>query len=634
MNIKSTIIRILAAAAFALLPSFVSAQPDSIRKIGYQADSLRRAYRFQEAMDTYGRALDMFTDSLMTAEDSLLAQDLSDRFLMAENGRNMMDFAYIPKVVARHTFSLEDFFLYYPLPDSSWRATPCQLDTLSNPFSKAVYVPEDADMIYWSAEDKDGIRNIYKSELQDTVWTAPSLLNEHTTSAGNEIYPMVSADGKTMYFASEGLYGLGGYDIYVSEWDEESGDWSVPVNMGFPYSSPADDFLLINTDDSRYTVFASNRDCVQDSVRVYVLEFDSMPVRHSVSDPEELRAIAALEPVAEDVGQVDQAVVETDVPENVDTRRYMEKMYQVRGLRDSISVYGTKIDEARILYGQTSDEDDKVQLTGEITAREIILSILQDSLAKASADLQKIEMEFLFSGIMIDPDKLLAEADREIVGQTADYVFSKRSFGPDLQLDMLKPEVKFDYSFRILPVGQFAEDNTIPDGLVYQIQIFSSYTRANVNQLKGLSPVFEQVAAKGRYTYRVGLFRTYNDVLTHLNAVKRAGFRTAFIVAFHDGKEINVAKARALENEDGKENARSEYYEVRIIPVDGEMDPVITEGIRQRSEGKDIARVELEDGTQVYIVGPFLEKEKADAVADFVKAMDIGEVEARLVPQS
>ena len=90
MNIKSTIIRILAAAAFALLPSFVSAQPDSIRKIGYQADSLRRAYRFQEAMDTYGRALDMFTDSLMTAEDSLLAQDLSDRFLMAENGRNMM----------------------------------------------------------------------------------------------------------------------------------------------------------------------------------------------------------------------------------------------------------------------------------------------------------------------------------------------------------------------------------------------------------------------------------------------------------------------------------------------------------------------------------------------------------------
>jgi hypothetical protein len=64
------------------------------------------------------------------------------------------------------------------------------------------------------------------------------------------------------------------------------------------------------------------------------------------------------------------------------------------------------------------------------------------------------------------------------------------------------------------------------------------------------------------------------------------------------------------------------------------MDSVIAEGIRQRSEGKDIARVELEDGTQVYIVGPFLEKEKADAVADFVKAMDIGEVESRLVPQS
>lgn len=626
MKSIGTIIGCFIAAALSLVPSAVSAQTDSIRRVGAYADSLHRAYRFQEAMDAYEDALDMFVDSLMTVEDSLLAIDLSDRLLMAENGRNMKDFAYVPTVVARHRFSLDDFFLYYPLQDSSWRSVPCQLDTTSHPFSKAVYLPAGADRIYWSAEDQEGIRNIYGSELQDTVWTAPSLLNEHMTSAGDEIYPMVSPDGRMMYFASEGLYGVGGYDIYVSEWDEEAGDWSIPVNMGFPYSSPADDFLLVNTDDGRYTVFASNRDCPKDSVWVYVLEYDTMPVRHAVSDPDELMAVSRLEPVEK---TVEESSVETDVPENVDTRRYMEKMFQVRDLRDSISYYGTSIEEARIRYSQASSEDVRVQLNGEITAREIILSILQDSLAVAAAQLQEIEMEFLFSGVMIDPDKLLAEADREIVGQTADYVFSKRSFGPAPDLDMLKPEVKFDYSFKILPVGQFAEDNTLPDGLVYQIQIFSAYNRADVSQLKGLSPVFESVAAKGRYTYRVGLFRTYNDVLANLNAVKRAGFRTAFIVAFNDGKEMNVAKARAMENDESS----TEYYEVRIVPEDGELDAVVAEGIRQRSEGKDIARVELEDGTLVYVVGPFLEKAKADAVTDFVSAMAIGDARTLVIPQ-
>ena len=55
------------------------------------------------------------------------------------------------------------------------------------------------------------------------------------------------------HFASKGLYGVGGYDLYVSELDKETGDWSIPVNMGFPYSSPYNDFLLVNSEDGKYT---------------------------------------------------------------------------------------------------------------------------------------------------------------------------------------------------------------------------------------------------------------------------------------------------------------------------------------------------------------------------------------------
>lgn len=602
---------ILVSALILLQSLCLSAQTEKAVVEVHKGDSLRLQYRFEEAAQAYMTASDMLVDSLLTPADSLFKLDVSDRLLMAENGISMMDYVYVPNVVARHRFSIDDFYLYYPLADGSWRPAPSQLDTASHEFSKASYIPDDADVIYWSATDKDGIRNIFHSEHQDTVWSVPALLNERMTSPSDEIYPMLSQDGTKLYFSSAGLYGIGGYDIYVSEWDPSVGEWSVPVNMGFPYSSPYDDFLYAGSEDGKYSVFASNRDCSKDSVSVYVLEYDTMPVRRPVEDEDELKNIMSLAPAQMNAsGSVSE--VEADIPENLDTRRYMLKMSEVRMLRDSIDRLGAAVEDARISY------DEEAVLDGEFA-----LVALRDSLAKATAILQEIEMEFLFSGVIIDPDKLLAEADREIAVQTADFVFTRNNPGKPLSLNMLEPEPEFDYSFKILEEGQFAADNTIPSGLVYQIQIFSSNVKAGVSKLKGLSPVFETRTATGRYIYRVGLFRNYSDVLSNLNSVKRAGFRSAFIVAFSEGKEINVATARSLE----AKNRETVLYEVRIDTAGGELDPTAADGIRQQAPDKDIARVEMSDGTNVFVVGPFTDKAKADNLASFITAMGVGSAE-------
>lgn len=601
-------------------PFSLEAQPGRALTEMKRGDSLREAYRFDEALEVYGDAMAMLPDSI-TMDDSLLKMDISDRLLMAENGRNMMDFVYKPHVIARHRFSIEEFFLYYPLPDNSWRSLPCQIDSTVHSLSKAVYVPDGKDVIYWSASDSEGVRNIYKTEFRDSIWTVPALLNEGMTSMGDEIYPMLSPDGKKMYFSSEGLYGVGGQDLYVSEWDEAANDWSLPVNMGFPYSSPADDFLLANSEDGRYTVFASNRDCPADSVWVYVIEYDDMPVRYPVLDEEELRHIAMLEPEDEEDSTEEVA---TDIPENIDTRRYMSKMSEVRSLRDSISFLGMKMEDARVRYAQSVRDEEKASLETSIIEYELLIPVLQDSLERASAQLQEIEMEFLFSGVVIDPDKLLAEADREIAGQTAEYVFARRRMGSPLSLRMQEPEPTFDYSFKILDEGQFAEDQTLPKGLIYQIQMFALQKKATVKQLKGLSPVFESLTPKGKYVYKVGLFSTYSDVLAHLNAVKKAGFRNAFIVAAFDGKEMAVSKARAKEAE---LQEKASLYEVRINTGSSELDFAISGGIRQQAAGKDIARTIDSSGANIYVVGPFADKESAEKVAGFVRAMGVADTE-------
>ena len=569
-----------------------------------KGDNLKSRYHFEEALSTYRQALELAQQQ----SDSSIAKVIEDRILMAENGKNMTAFAYAPKVVARHKFSIEDFFLYYPLEDRSWRQIPNVLDSAADHrFHKAMYVPDGLEKLYWSAEDEDGTRNLYTSSLQDTVWAVPALINEQLTSVSDEIYPLLSADGKHLYFSSAGLHGIGGYDLYVSDWDEETQDWSAPENLGFPYSSPADDFLFYNTPDGRHTIFASNRDCSQDSVYIYVLDFDNMPIRRTIDNPDELLKIASLEPSSVSA-KVSSAPVKTSIPENVDTRRYVQKMSQVRMLRDSISIYAGLIDSKKNAAQR--------------------INVLQDSLGKAQAELQKIEMDFLFKGVVIDPEKLMVEADREIVSETNGYSFSRMSMGDPLVLTVLEPEVKFDYSFKILEEGQFAEDQNLPSGVVYQIQIFATKYKAKIKDLKGLSPVYESRGANGHYVYRVGVFRTYNDVLSNINAVKRAGFKGAYIVPFVDGKVVKLATAKAQEAAKKEEQA---FYEVRIIPAGGSLDSAVSSGIRQQAGGKDIARVQGQDGSTVYVVGPFNEKAKADALVEFVKAMGVSDVSSNKV---
>lgn len=555
----------------------------SMEKLIHVTDSLTKNYRFSEAAGLF--------ETAKAGADSLSAILIDEAMIQAQNGDNMTGFCSNPVAVARERFSLNDFFLFYPLKDHSWRNVPNQLDSLGgDPFARAIYFPDGSKEVYWSAKDQDGIRNIYHSHHRDTLWTVPELINEQMTTSSDEIYPMLSPDGKQLFFASKGLYGMGGYDLYVSNWDDNLNDWGVPVNMGFPYSSPYDDFLFINTADGKYSMFASNRNCSRDSVDVYVLEFDSTPIRKAVRDPRELRKLCALDPVNDPARIDSKSAVSESVQVNADMRRYSTKMQEVRSLRDALYKYSTSADE---------------------TERSFIPK-LRDSLDVASKELQKIELEFLKKGVSVDPEKLQQEADKEVIGTSGGYTFTKNSMGKSFRIDLEQPKKSFDYTFQVLPEGRFAEDNTLPEGLVYQIQIFSMSSKATVKQIKGLSPVFERFGTNGRRIYSVGLFRSYKDVLSNLNKVKRVGFRSAIIVAFLNGKTITVTKARSLEK------SVHEMFQIRIYPTDGNALTETNLMAVKAISSADLART-TEGGIVSYLLGPFDSRSEAETIISALK---------------
>ena len=609
--------RILFLVILAVLSGHLAvAQTDSLLRYG---DSLHRAYDFAEAENVYLQVL----DSLDVVEDSLVVKDVRERLRMSENGKNMSRFVQVPQAAGKRRMPQEAFFLAYPLEDRSWRALPNVLDSDSgHEIVKSLYAPDWNDVLYYSAEGPSGTRDIMMTMLDDTVWTVPVPVSELSDMSADEIYPMLSPDGKTMYFASDGLYGVGGYDLYKSVWDDQRQRWSAPQNMGFPYSSPADDFLYVESEDGDYVLFASNRECGKDSVYVYAIRYEDYPVHAPMTDPFELRELALVNPP---VMETEEEVL-TDIPDNELTIRYMAKMEEVRVLRDSIASTSSSLETLRNEYVFGNDPAERARLTNEILQLETRIPSLQRALDKASTELGSIEMEFLKEGIFLNMD--MQKEDESPVADMPEYDFRLRSMGDSLAIAVLVPEVKFDYSFRIEPEAVFAEDQTIPGGIVYQVQLFSGGRKATLSELKGLTPIYEHRTPSGLYIYRAGVFGAYQEAVAAAEQIRRRGFRDAYITAFIDGKEVSVVSART---EEARRNNQVLLYEVRIIPESGELESEVVEGMVRLAMGKDIARVEAEDGTQVFIVGPFDNKAMADELASYVRGKITGKVSCELL---
>ena len=105
-------------------------------------------------------------------------------------------------------------------------------------------VPGGESMVL-SAERDDsyGKRDLYVSFKQKNgKWSVPKNLGNTLNTTGEDESPFLAADGKTMYFSSDGYNGYGGADIYVTtKLDDTWTNWTTPENMGASINQEGDD---------------------------------------------------------------------------------------------------------------------------------------------------------------------------------------------------------------------------------------------------------------------------------------------------------------------------------------------------------------------------------------------------------
>ena len=114
--------------------------------------------------------------------------------------------------------------------------------------------------------------DIYVSTLQeDGSWGKPEKLPPNINTPYSESSCLIHPDGKTLYFASNGHLGMGGYDLYMTQ-KQPDGSWSDPVNLGYPINTHHDENSLLVFADGKLAIFASDRPGGIGSLDLYQFE--------------------------------------------------------------------------------------------------------------------------------------------------------------------------------------------------------------------------------------------------------------------------------------------------------------------------------------------------------------------------
>lgn len=218
-------------------------------------------------------------------------------FSLYDNRKKMVYTASLPTKNSQGIRMLGLFFA--ELRDGKWQPTGAFPYNESSCSFTDPFVDDAGKTLYFASDKSGGIggMDLYRSEWANGKWTSPVNLGESINTPMNEVSPYVH--NGMFYFSSSGHPGFGGLDIFKTALSDSM--TSEPVNMGHPINSPYDDFAFTYSDQTGSRGFlSSNRKAgtLDDDVYEFDMDMQTYPfvvagilkqMDHSWSDSSSVR---------------------------------------------------------------------------------------------------------------------------------------------------------------------------------------------------------------------------------------------------------------------------------------------------------------------------------------------------------
>lgn len=219
-------------------------------------------YLFQQSADAYEEFINSLepTDSLFEETTRKLAQ--------AKLGANFINRVEDVEIVDSMVVDKKNFISKMPIsPDLGTVKQNRQNLGKHGAIDNVQYITQRGDRTYVS-EYLNGKSDLFTSIKLLDKWTEKQPI-EDLNSDADENYPFLLPDGITLYFASNGEKSMGGYDIFITRLNTTDNSFLRPENLGMPFNSPFNDYMMVIDELRNVGWFASDRYQPEGKVAIY-----------------------------------------------------------------------------------------------------------------------------------------------------------------------------------------------------------------------------------------------------------------------------------------------------------------------------------------------------------------------------
>lgn len=219
-------------------------------------------YYFQES----AVAFEEFVNSI-TPTDSLYVE-VSRKLTQAKLGANFINRVEDVEIVDSVVVDKRNFLSRMPITSDLGSIRQNRLDLGErNEIDNIQYTTQRGDRTYVS-EYLNGNSDLFTAIKLLDNWTEKQTIDDLNSEA-NENYPFLLSDGITLYFASDGEDSMGGYDIFITRLNTTNNSFLRPDNLGMPFNSPFNDYMMVVDELRNVGWFASDRYQPEGKVAIY-----------------------------------------------------------------------------------------------------------------------------------------------------------------------------------------------------------------------------------------------------------------------------------------------------------------------------------------------------------------------------